>query len=331
MRRAALAAIILAAMAARPSPSDLAASARRAEAASVTSAAKAAAPAAQRGQRFRAGVEVVSLNVTVVDAANRLIRDLEQPDFEVFEDGSNQEISFFSKTQSPIALALLIDTSASMEDRLSTAQEAAIGFVQRLRQEDVAEVVDFDSRVEIRQTFTNDKTQLEKAIRDTAAGGSTALHHAIYISLKELKKMRAPSAEEIRRQAIVVLSDGEDTSSILTYEDVLDQAKRSETAIYTIGLRPRDNGSRGFKEAEFVLKQLAYETGGRAWFPDNVAQLAGVYDQIAAELASQYTIGYASKNARRDGAWRRIVVRIKRENVTARTKQGYYAPTASSP
>ena len=188
----------------------------------------------------------------------------------MFEDGSNQEVSFFSKTQSPIALALLVDSSASMEDRLQTAQEAAIGFVQRLRPEDVAEVVDFDSRVEIRQTFTNDKAALEKAIRDTAAGGSTALHHAIYISLKELRKIRAASAEEIRRQAIVVLSDGEDTSSILSYEDVLDQAKRSETAIYTIGLRPKDNGSRGFKEAEFVLKQLAFETGGRAWFPEHV-------------------------------------------------------------
>jgi Ca-activated chloride channel homolog len=292
----------------------------------------AAAPAAgQRGQRFRAGVDVVSLNITVVDGTNRLIRDLEQADFEVFEDGASQEISFFSKTQSPIALALLLDTSASMEDRLQTAQEAAIGFVQRMRPEDVAEVVDFDSRVEIRQQFTPDKEALEKAIRTTAAGGSTALHHAIYISLKELKKIRATSAEEIRRQAIVVLSDGEDTSSILSYEDVLDQAKRSETAIYSIGLRPKDNGSRGFKEAEFVLKQLAYETGGRAWFPEHVGQLAGVYEQIATELASQYTIGYASKNSRRDGAWRRIVVRVKRENVTARTKQGYYAPTTSSP
>ena len=287
--------------------------------------------AGQRGQRFKAGVEVVSLNVTVLDGANRLIRDLEQQDFEVFEDGANQEISFFSKTQSPIALALLLDSSASMEDRLQTAQDAATGFVQRLRPEDVAEIVDFDSRVDIRQTFTNDKAALEKAIRDTAAGGSTSLHHAIYISLKELRKIRAASAEEIRRQAIVVLSDGEDTSSILSYEDVLDQAKRSETAIYTIGLRPKDNGSRGFKEAEFVLKQLAFETGGRAWFPDHIGQLAGVYEQIATELASQYTIGYASKNSRRDGAWRRVVVRVKRENVTARTKQGYYAPSATSP
>jgi Ca-activated chloride channel family protein len=291
----------------------------------------AAAPLAQRGQRFRAGVELVSLNITVVDSANRLIRDLDQADFEIYEDGAKQDATFFSKTQSPIALALLVDTSASMEDRLATAQEAAVGFVRRLRPEDLAEIVDFDSRVEIVQTFTADKAALETAIRHTTAGGSTALHHAIYISLKELKKMRAPSAEEIRRQAIIVLSDGEDTSSILGYEEVLDQAKRSETAIYCIGLRAKNNGSRGFKEAEFVLKQLAYETGGRAWFPDAVSELAGVYDQIANELASQYTIGYASKNPRRDGAWRRIVVRVRRDNATARTKQGYYAPSLSSP
>src|SRR5688572_9194558 len=120
--------------------------------------AAAAAPSAQqRGQRFRAGVELVSLNITVADSANRLIRDLDRADFDVFEDGTKQEVSFFSKTQSPIALALLIDTSASMEDRLATAQEAAVGFVRRLRPEDLAEVVDFDSRVEIAQTFTADK------------------------------------------------------------------------------------------------------------------------------------------------------------------------------
>jgi Ca-activated chloride channel family protein len=299
--------------------------------AAIAASATVLAVSAPVPQRFRAGVEIVSLNVTVVDGSNRLMRDLERDDFGVFEDGAKQEISFFSRTQSPIALALLIDTSASMEDRLATAQEAAAGFARRLRPEDLAEVVDFDSSVVILQTFTNDKAALEKAIRVTTAGGSTALHHAIYISLKELKKIRATSAEEIRRQAIVVLSDGEDTSSILGYEEVLEQAKRSETAIYSIGLRARDNGSRGFKEAEFVLKQLAYETGGRAWFPEDVSQLAGVYDQISTELASQYTIGYAPKNPKRDGAWRRIVVRVQRENATARTKQGYYAPTASSP
>lgn len=279
-------------------------------------------------QRFRVGIDLVSLNVTVTDGARRFVTDLEKEHFEVFEDGAKQDVTFFSKTQLPIALALLLDTSASMEEKLKTAQEAAVGFARRLRPQDVAEVIDFDSKVEIVQAFSNDSDTLEKAIRNTTSGGSTSLYNALYISLKELKKVQARTADEIRRQAVIVLSDGEDTSSLLGYDEVLDLAKRSETVIYAIGLRsPRQETGKGFREAEFVLRTLAQETGGRAFFPDQIAQLAGIYDQISEELASQYTIGYTSNNQRRDGRWRRIVVRIDRQGVTARTKQGYYAPT----
>ncbi len=280
-------------------------------------------------QRFRGGVELVALNVTVTDGDRRLVRDLEREHFEVYEDGVKQEIAFFTKTQLPIALAILLDTSASMEEKLRTAQEAAVGFVRRLRPEDVAEVIDFDSTVVVLQPFTNDRQALEAAIRKTTAGGSTSLYNALYISLKELKKMPARSSDEIRRQAIVVLSDGEDTSSLLGYEEVLDLAKRSETVIYAIGLRsPRQDSVKGFREAEFVLRTLAQETGGRAFFPTQPSELAGIYDEISEELASQYTIGYTSNNPRRDGRWRRIVVRVDRPGLTARTKQGYFAPTA---
>jgi Ca-activated chloride channel family protein len=283
------------------------------------------------GQRFRAGVDVVSLNVTVTDPANKFIRDLTQQDFEVYEDGVRQDVTFFSRTQQPVALAILLDTSASMEDKLSLAQEAAIGFARRLRPEDLAEIVDFDSKVDILQTFTNDRGALERAIRSTRADGSTAIYHAIYISLKELKKEMAATESDIRRQAIVVLSDGEDTSSILGYDEVLDLAKRSETAIYTIGLRASDLTPRGFKEAEFVMRQLAQETGGRSFFPQAATELQKIYDQISDELSSQYTLAYSSKNPRRDGAWRRVVVRVNRPDATARTKLGYYAATASAP
>jgi Ca-activated chloride channel homolog len=280
-------------------------------------------------QVFRAGVEVVSLNVTVVDAQNRYITDLTQEEFSVFEDGSKQELIFFNRINLPIALSILLDTSASMEQRLQTAQEAAIGFVKRLRTRDLAQIVDFDSRVEIAQDFTSDADQLERAIRSTAAGGSTSLHNAIYISLKELSKIRAKSEEEVRRQAIIVLSDGEDTSSLVSYEEVMELAKRSETSIYTIGLQPREAGAaKGFREAEFVLRQLAQETGGRAFFPSRIEDLKDVYGQIGNELSSQYTMGYAPKNVRRDGAWRRLVVQVARPSLTARTKRGYYAPAS---
>ena len=149
---------------------------------------------------FRAGVDVVSLNVTVTDADNRFITDLDQDDFAVYEDGVQQEITFFNRSQLPIALSLLMDTSASMDERMRTAQEAAIGFAQRLKPDDLAEIIDFDSRVEILQAFTNDLDHLGRAIRRTSAGGSTSLYNALYISLKGLSKAPLRMAE-VRRQA----------------------------------------------------------------------------------------------------------------------------------
>ena len=287
---------------------------------------------AQDRQRpsFRAGVEIVSLNVTVMDPANRYVTDLDQTDFNVFEDGVKQDVSFFNKRQQPIALSLLLDSSASMEDKLPTLQKAAVEFVRTLKATDIAQVIDFDSRVEIRQPFSSNKPELEAAVLDTAAGGSTSLHNAIYISLKELRKIKAQSEEDVRRQALVVFSDGEDTSSLVSFEEVLDLAKRSETAIYTIALRSNETSqSKGFREAEFVMRQLAQETGGRSFFPSRIEDLSGVYAQIGDELASQYTIGYTSKNTQRNGAWRRVVVQVTRPNATPRTKKGYYAPTTN--
>ncbi len=276
---------------------------------------------------FRAGVDIVSLNVTVTDAASHYITDLEEGDFLVFEDGIKQNVTFFSRRQSPIALSLLLDSSASMEEHLPVLQMAATNFVHKLKSNDIAQVIDFDSRVEIRQGFTGNQAELDAAISQLAAGGSTSLHNAIYIALKELRKVRAVNEEDVRRQALIVFSDGEDTSSLVSFDEVLDLAKRSETSIYTIALRGADVQAKGFREAEFVMRTLAQETGGRAFFPAKIEDLNGVYSQIADELASQYTLGYTSANPRRDGAWRRIVVQVSRPNVTPRTKKGYYAPT----
>lgn len=283
-------------------------------------------PPPQGTTPFRTGVELVSLNVTVTDTTGRYVSDLEQVDFSVFEDGAKQDITFFTRRVQPIALSLLLDSSASMDDKLPLLQAAASNFVQRLKPTDLAQVVDFDSRVEIRQGFTASQTDLTAAINKTSSGGSTSLHNAIYIALKELKKIQARNEEDVRRQAIVVFSDGEDTSSLVSFDEVLDLAKRSETAVYTIALRGPENQRKGFREAEFVMRQLADETGGRAFFPARLEDLNGVYTQIADELASQYTVGYSSRNPRRDGAWRRLVVQVARTNVVPRTKRGYYGP-----
>ena len=285
-------------------------------------------PAPTQSGQFRAGVELVSLNVTVNDSQSRYVADLEIGDFAVFEDGVKQELTFFTRKIQPVALSLLLDSSASMEDKLPVLQTAAINFVNRLKPTDLAQVIDFDSRVEIRQAFTSSQPDLQTAINQTTSGGSTSLHNAIYIALKELKKVRARDEEDVRRQALVVFSDGEDTSSLISFDEVLDLAKRSEVAVFTIALRGTDTQTKGFREAEFIMRQLAQETGGKAFFPARIEELSGVYGQIADELASQYTIGYSSKNARRDGAWRRVIVQVARPSLTPRTKRGYFAPTS---
>jgi len=277
-------------------------------------------------QTFKAAIDIVSLTVTVTDASGHYVRDLEQKDFSIFEDGVRQELSFFNRKQQPLALSLLLDSSASMDNKLRTLQAAATNFVRRLHPTDVAQIIDFDSRVEIRQTFTAKHADLEAAINLTAAGGSTSLHNALYIALKELKKVQARTDEDIRRQAIVVFSDGEDTSSLVSFDEVLDLAKRSETAIYTISLQSQGaTRNRGFQEAEFVMRQLAQETGGKAFFATRIEELAAVYGDIAEELSSQYTMGYVSRNQIRNGAWRRIVVQTLAPGTSARTKRGYYA------
>ncbi len=280
-------------------------------------------------QVFRGRTDLVVLNVTVADAAGRLVPGLDIGDFQVFEDGVLQELSNFTRDPQPIALALLLDSSVSMEPKLKMAQEAAIGFARRLTPRDVAEVIDFDTHAQVLQPFTADMALLEAAIRRTEAGGSTALYNALYIAYNEFKKERARSVEEVRRQAVVILSDGEDTSSVVSFDLVLDEAKRAEVVTYAIGLRPKEPGAtRAWNEAEYIMRSITQETGGRSFVADDTRDLAGIYSQIAHELANQYTLGYVSTNQKRDSAWRKLVVRTTRADALARTRLGYFAPKA---
>ncbi len=282
-------------------------------------------------QIYRGGTDLVLLNVTVQDTLGRLVPGLERDDFRVFEDGMPQTLSNFSRELEPIALSILIDTSASMDKKLATAQEAAVGFLRRLTPQDVAMIIDFDAQARIRQPFTNDRLALEGAIRSTAAGGPTALYNAIYTAVNEMRVARSELTpnEPIRRQAIVVLSDGEDTNSLVDDVAVLDALQRSEVALYAIGLRAENRiDDRGFDRSETILRRMSQQTGGRAYFITRLEELRNVYGQIADELASQYTLGYVSTNALRDGSWRAVQVVMKPANTVARTRAGYFAPRA---
>jgi Ca-activated chloride channel family protein len=300
----------------------------------LAAAAAAAAPAPLGAQArpqapvFGTGIEVINLSLSVTDGRNNFVTDLAQREFAVFEDGIRQELTLFTHEDLPISMVLLVDTSASMEEKLKTAQDAAVRFTRTLRPQDLAQVVQFNERATPLQTFTNDLQALEKAIRMTEASGPTALHNALYVALKDLG--RDKRAAELRRRAIVILSDGEDTASLVTDDQVLELAKKSEINIYAISLRPQrttDRQRQAFSQAEYLLNALTRETGGRAYFPASIGELDSVYDRIAEELRTLYSVGYVSSNLRRDGKWRRIVVRVPdREGLQVRHKLGYYAP-----
>ena len=291
------------------------------------------APAPAQPSVFRSGASLVALNVTVTDEAKKLVTGLRAEDFAVFEDGVQQRVQFFEASQVPIDLILLLDASSSMRDKMTIVQEAALGFMKTLRPGDRGAVVAFSDTVNVVQSLTDDRALLETAVRDTKAEGATALYNALYISLKEFGR-QAQAGGDVRRQAIAVLSDGEDTSSLVTFDDVLALARKTGVSIYTIRLQSEfvaarnavDSTKKLFSDSAYAMKTLAQDTGGQAFFPGMIGELKNVYGHIADELSAQYSLGYTPSNARRDGRFRRIVVRIlTNPALRPRARTGYTA------
>lgn len=287
----------------------------------------------ESGGTFKAGVELVALNVVVVDTKQQFVAGLTANNFAVYEDGVQQDVSFFAADEVPLDVAMVLDTSASMHDKLATAQKAAIRFASSLRPVDRLLVVDVKETSRILSPLSHDVKAAQDAILGTTAQGSTALYNSLYATLKEMKRQHGGESE-MRRQALVVLSDGDDTSSLVSFDDVMELARRSGISIYTILLTgavsgdPTDRRRNPFvSKSEYGMKALAQETGARSFVALDIADLAGVYKSIGQELASQYALGYTSNNARRDGGYRRVQVRIvDRAGAQPRTRAGYFAP-----
>jgi Ca-activated chloride channel family protein len=286
---------------------------------------------------FRATVDLVALNVVVTDGKQNFVSGLSADHFAVFEDGVRQEVSFFAAGEVPLDLAILLDTSASMTDKLVTAQQAAVGFASTLRKNDRLLVVDIKDMTNVISPLDGDVEAAKKAILATTARGGTGLYNGLYLTLKELTKARRNSGD-VRRQALVVLSDGDDTSSLMAFDDVMQLAKESGISVYTITLKSKwatrtttisTSSQRYFSQADYSMKALAQETGGRSFFPLEITELADVYSLIADELASQYALGYSSKNPRRDGSYRRVIVRVTdHPGVQTRARSGYLSARA---
>jgi Ca-activated chloride channel family protein len=281
---------------------------------------------------FKAGVDLVSLNVVVLDTQRQFVGGLTADNFAVYEDGIQQDVSFFAAAELPLDLAILLDTSASMGGKMATAQKAAVGFVSALRPVDRLLVIDIKDSSQVLTPLSNDLNAAKSAILATSPAGSTAIYNGLYLTLKEMTRQKQPE-KGLRRQALVLLSDGDDTTSIVAYDDVMELAKQAGVSIYTIMLRASETDSQTARrspessKSEYGMKALAQETGGRSFSALEIADLAGVYKSIGQELASQYALGYMSTNQRRDGGYRRVSVRIlDRDNAQPRTRAGYLAP-----
>ena len=290
------------------------------------------APAPQ-GTVFRSGANLVPLNVTVTDHSRQFVKGLTKADFSVFEDGVEQSVQFFEAAETPLDLILLIDTSSSMSDKMDVVHEAAIGFLKTMKAGDRGAVVAFADGVDIIQPLTGDRAALEEGIQKTKARGATSLNNALYISLKQFGR-GAQHQGDVRRQAIAVLSDGEDTSSLVSFDDVLELARKSGVSIYPIVLQSKYAATRTaaqgqrryFSESEYSMRTLAQETGAQAFFPMQIYELKSVYAAIGEELSSQYSLAYSPVNTRTDGRFRRITVRVdKHPELKLRTRTGYTA------
>ncbi|MGA8869311.1 MAG: VWA domain-containing protein [Candidatus Sulfotelmatobacter sp.] len=297
----------------------------------VSTAAPAAAdkdPASDEIPRFKIGTNEVNVVFTVTDKHGRRITDMKQGDFRVVDDSKPAaEIrSFHNETNLPLDVGLLIDASNSVRDRFKFEQESAIEFLNQTvrRRYDQAFVVGFDATPEVTQDFTDDTEALARGVRELRPGGGTAMYDALYYACRD-KLLKKPLNEATRR-AIILLSDGEDNLSHVTREEAIEMAQRADAIVYTISTNI--TGSKG--AGDKVLERIADATGGRAFFPFQIRDVANAFAEIQDELRSQYAISYKPADFKADGHFRTIeIVANDRKNFHVRARRGYYAPTTA--
>jgi Ca-activated chloride channel family protein len=262
------------------------------------------------------------LNVTVTNKAGEYIPGLRLSDFKIFEDGKQVPaslISSFSLQESPFASVVLLDTSGSMENRLSLARSAAIRFLDGLREEDVAAVYKFDYKVEQVQEFSGGR-DLAPIVFALRAKGMTTLNDAI------VEAARALNERVEKRKAIVVLSDGVDTYSKATSGKALECALAVGASIYAVDMSATDGNASRSPQSAAILRGLAEKSGGRFVATPGGPALRDAFASIADELGHQYTIAYRPLNSARDGKWRNLEIKLSREDLFVRTRRGYRAP-----
>lgn len=262
---------------------------------------------------------IVVINATITDREGRPVRGLVQSQFKVFEDGKEQQIDFFQAEETPFAAVILLDTSGSMESRITMARSAAIRFLDGLRTNDVAAIYNFDNKVSLVQDFSNSRDIVD-SIFNLKATGMTVLNEAIFKAAKALE------TRPEKRKAIIVLSDGEDTKSGVSSDKALKAALAANALIYTIDMSAPDNNGKQRLMNQGALKHYSEKTGGTFVPTPGGVAMREAFKKIVDELGNQYTLGYQPQNIKKDGKWRALELTVARANLTIRTRKGYNAP-----
>ncbi len=280
-------------------------------------------PSSNSSERIHVVSYLKNVMFTVMDKHHHLVTNLTKNDFRVFEDKQPQKIEFFSRESNlPLRIGILIDTSNSIRERLHFEQEAAIDFLQETLRPDKDEafVVGFDVEPDLVQDYTDNLDKLATGIRSLEAGGGTGLYDAIYYACQK-KMVDLPPPQPYLRRVMVVVSDGEDNQSVHTREEALAMAERGEVTIYAISTNRTGTTIPGDK----VLKYLAAQTGGRAFFPFEASDLAENFREISHELRSQYSLAYVPTDQTKNGAFRTIRIDVLKKGLSVRAPNGYFA------
>jgi Ca-activated chloride channel homolog len=281
-------------------------------------------------QRFKAGVDLVHFSVVVTDKEGSPITGLKPEDFELVEQGKPQTITYFSEGDPedgeslgaalPLHLGVAVDTSGSMDRDISDVRAGVIRFLLNNAAAIDYTLVDFDTEVRVTRYGPDETERLIERIRRRKPDGWTALYDAIGVYLNSV-------GPQDGQKILLVYTDGGDTRSELTFTDLVDLLKSSDITLYSIGYLAHQGSNRA--QQQLQLQRLAMVTGGQAYFPSSVKELAKIYERIQREIAARYGLGYLSTDTRKDGAWRKVDVRLKRPDLKGaklRTRTGYFAP-----
>jgi Ca-activated chloride channel homolog len=281
-------------------------------------------PQDNTGAIFRSDTRLVVCHTTVVDKSGHLVTDLPRSAFTVYENGVQQPIRSFKREDVPVSMGLIIDNSGSMRDKRAKVEAAALALVKASNPQDEVFVVNFNDEAFLDnphgKDFTSDIKEMEEALTRIDSRGGTAMRDAIRMSIDHLKEKAHKD-----KKVLVVVTDGNDNSSVISLENLVKASQQSEVLIYSIGLLAEEE-RREAKRAERALNDLAVATGGEAFFPKELGDVDRLAKVVAHDIRSQYTIQYTPINQAMDGSFRAIKISVNGPgHLTARTRSGYYA------